>query len=155
MPSNGKGIRKDIAVNRRARHDYFIEETFEAGLELLGTEVKAMREGKANLREGFVRIDRGEAWLENVHISQYDQGGYVNHEPLRRRKLLLHRREIDRIQGQVKLKGYTLIPLRIYFNGNWAKLEVGLARGKKLYDKRQTLAEQDARRQMERAVRER
>lgn len=155
MPSNAKGVRKDIAVNRRARHDYFIEETFEAGIELMGTEVKAMREGKANIREGFVRVDRGEAWLENVHISQYDRGGYANHEPMRRRKLLMHRREIDRIQGQIKLKGFTLVPLRMYFNGNWAKLEVGLARGKKLYDKRQTLAEQDARRQMERAVKER
>lgn len=155
MPSSTKGVRKDIAVNRRARHDYFIEETFEAGIELMGTEVKAMREGKANIREGFVRVDRGEAWLENVHISQYDRGGYANHEPMRRRKLLMHRREIDRIQGQIKLKGFTLVPLRMYFNGNWAKLEVGLARGKKLYDKRQTLAEQDARRQMERAVKER
>lgn len=150
--SNGRAG-GNIAVNRRAYHDYFVEETFEAGIALTGTEVKSLREGRANLRDGFVRIDGGEAWLENMHISPYDQGGYVNHDPLRPRKLLLHGAEISRLQGQVKQKGYTMIPLRLYFAGNWAKAEVGLCRGKHLYDKRQTLAERDAKRQMERALR--
>jgi SsrA-binding protein len=149
---NGKAGR-DVAVNRRARHDFFIEETFEAGISLTGTEVKSLRAGRANLRDGFVRIDGREAWLENVHISPYEQGGYVNHDPLRPRKLLLHSGEISRLLGQVKQKGYTMIPLRMYFAGNWAKVEVGLARGKHLYDKRQSLAEADAKRQMERALR--
>lgn len=149
---NGKAGR-DVAVNRRARHDFFIEETFEGGIALTGTEVKSLRAGRANLRDGFVRIDGREAWLENVHISPYEQGGYVNHDPLRPRKLLLHSGEISRLLGQVKQKGYTMIPLRMYFAGNWAKVEVGLARGKHLYDKRQSLAEADAKRQMERALR--
>jgi SsrA-binding protein len=149
---NGKPGR-DVAVNRRARHDFFIEETFEAGISLTGTEVKSLRAGRANLRDGFVRVDGREAWLENVHISPYEQGGYVNHDPLRPRKLLLHGGEISRLLGQVKQKGYTMIPLRMYFAGNWAKVEVGLARGKHLYDKRQSLAEADAKRQMERALR--
>ena len=150
---NGKGRGRDVAVNRRAFHDYFIEDQLEAGLALSGTEVKSLRDGRANIRDGFVRIDGGEAWLENVHISPYEQGGYTNHEPLRPRKLLLHGDEIARLTGQVRQKGYTLIPLRIYFAGNWAKVQVGLGRGKKQYDKRQSLAEADARRQMERALR--
>jgi SsrA-binding protein len=150
---NGKGRGRDVAVNRRAYHDYFIEDQLEAGLALSGTEVKSLRDGRANIRDGFVRIDGGEAWLENVHISPYEQGGYANHEPLRPRKLLLHGDEIARLTGQVRQKGYTLIPLRMYFSGNWAKVQVGLGRGKKQYDKRQSLAEADARRQMERALR--
>ncbi len=144
---------RDIAVNRRAFHDYFIDERYEAGLVLTGTEVKSLRAGRANLREGFVRIDGREAWLENVHISSYPQGGYVNHEPMRPRKLLLHGREIASLVGKVKQRGYTLIPLRLYFSRNHAKVEIGLARGKRQYDKRQALAEADARREMERAVR--
>ncbi len=144
---------RDIAVNRRAFHDYFIDERYEAGLVLTGTEVKSLRAGRANLREGFVRIDGREAWLENVHISSYPQGGYVNHEPMRPRKLLLHSREIASLVGKVKQRGYTLIPLRLYFSRNHAKVEIGLARGKRQYDKRQALAEADARREMERAVR--
>ena len=144
---------KDVAVNRRAFHDYFIDERYEAGLVLTGTEVKSLRTGRANLTDGYVRVDRGEAWLENVHISAYAQGGYVNHEPRRPRKLLLHAKEIASLVGKVRQRGYTLIPLRIYFSRNHAKVEVGLGRGKRQYDKRQALAEADAKREMERAVR--
>ena len=144
---------KEIATNRRAFHDYFIDERYEAGVALTGTEVKSLRAGKCNLRDGFVRIDGTEAWLENVHISPYTQGGYVNHEPMRPRKLLLHRREIAALIGKVRQKGFTLIPLRMYFSGNHAKVEIGLARGKRQYDKRVALAEADARREMERAIR--
>jgi len=144
---------RDVAVNRRAFHDYFIDERQEAGLVLTGTEVKSLRAGRANLRDGYVRIDGHEAWLENVHISAYAQGGYVNHEPLRSRKLLLHAKEIASLVGKVRQKGYTLIPLRLYFARNRAKVEIGLARGKRQYDKRQSLAEADAKRQMERALR--
>jgi SsrA-binding protein len=144
---------RDIAVNRRAFHDYFIDERLEGGLVLTGTEVKSLRAGRANLRDGYVRIDHNEAWMENVHISAYPQGGYVNHEPLRPRKLLLHAREIASLVGKVKQKGYTLIPLRLYFVRNHAKVEIGLARGKRQYDKRQALAQADARREMERATR--
>ena len=147
------GARKEIATNRRAFHDYFIDEQLEAGVVLVGTEVKSLRAGKANLRDGFVRIDGQEAWLENVHISPYTQGGYVNHEPMRSRKLLLHRREIASLSGKTRQKGYTLIPLRMYFAGNHAKVEIGLARGKRQYDKRAALAEADAKREMERATR--
>jgi SsrA-binding protein len=142
-----------VAVNRRAYHDYFIDETYEAGLALQGTEVKSLRAGRANLRDGYVRVERGEAWLENVHISPYTQGGYANHEPLRPRKLLLHAREIASLVGKIKQRGYTLIPLRLYFAHNRAKVELGLARGKRQYDKRQALAAADARRDMERAIR--
>ncbi|HLH67467.1 MAG TPA: SsrA-binding protein SmpB [Candidatus Dormibacteraeota bacterium] len=144
---------RDIAVNRRAFHDYFVDETYEAGMALTGTEVKSLRAGRVNLRDGFVRIDGNEAWLENVHISPYVQGGYVNHDPLRRRKLLLHADEIASLTGKVRQRGYTLIPLRMYFSGNHAKVEVGLCRGKRQYDKREAIAERDARRQMERALR--
>ena len=144
---------KEIATNRRAFHDYFIDEKHEAGIALTGTEVKSLRAGKANLRDGFVRLDGHEAWLENVHISPYTQGGYVNHEPMRPRKLLLHRREIATLIGKTRQKGFTLIPLRMYFSGNHAKVEIGLARGKRQYDKRVALAEADAKREMERAMR--
>lgn len=144
---------RDVAVNRRAYHDYFIDETWEAGLVLAGTEVKSLRAGRANLREGFVRVDGQEAWLENVHISTYEQGGYTNHEPIRPRKLLLHAEEIASLIGKVKQRGYTLIPIRLYFARNRAKVEIGLGRGKKLYDKRQALAAADAKREMARALR--
>ena len=144
---------RDVAVNRRAWHDCFIDEQYEAGLVLTGTEVKSLRAGKANLRDGFVRIDGREAWLENVHISSYEQGGYSNHDPTRSRKLLLHGKEIASLVGKVRQRGYTVIPLRLYFSRNHAKVEIGLARGKKQYDKRQALAEADAKREMERAVR--
>ncbi len=148
-----KGGDREVAVNRRAYHDYFIDEKYEAGIVLTGTEVKSLRAAKCNLRDGFVRIDGREAWLENVHISPYAQGNYANHEPMRARKLLLHRSEVASLIGKVRQKGYTLIPLRVYFRRNHAKVEVGLGRGKRQYDKRQALAEADAKREMERAVR--
>ena len=152
MPA-ADGARREVATNRRAFHDYFVDEQFEAGVVLTGTEVKSLRAGKCNLRDGFVRIDGQEAWLEHVHISPYTQGGYVNHEPMRPRKLLLHRKEISSLIGKVRQKGYTLIPLRVYFSRNHAKVEVGLARGKKQYDKREAIAERDAKREIARAMR--
>ena len=144
---------KDVAVNRRAYHDYFIDEKYEAGVMLTGTEIKSVRNGRANLRDGYVRIDNGEAWLENVHISPYAQGNVLTQEPLRPRKLLLHRKEISSLIGKVKQKGYTLIPLRIYIARNRAKVEIGLARGKRQYDKREAIAARDAKREIERAMR--
>ena len=144
---------RDVAVNRRAYHDYFIDEKYEAGVMLTGTEIKSVRNGRANLREGFVRIDGKEAWLESVHISPYAQGNVMNQEPVRPRKLLLHRKEISSLIGKVKQKGYTLIPLRMYIARNRAKVEVGLARGKRQYDKREAIAEREAKREIARAVR--
>ena len=152
MPEARNGNR-EVAVNRRAFHDYFIDERLEAGMVLTGTEVKSLRAGKVNLRDGFVRVEGNAAWLENVHISPYTQGNISNHEPLRPRKLLLHRDEIASLVGKVKQRGYTLIPLRVYFARNRAKVEVGLARGKRQYDKRQALAEAEAKRDMARAMR--
>ena len=154
MPERDKkDSERDKAVNRRAFHDYFIDEKFECGMVLTGTEVKSIREGRCNLREGYVRIDGNEAWLENVHISPYEQGNLMNHEPLRPRKLLLHRKQIASLIGKVRQKGYTLIPPRVYFTRNRAKVEIGLARGKRQYDKRQAIAERDAKREIERATR--
>jgi len=144
---------RDVAVNRRAYHDFFIDEKYEAGVMLTGTEVKSVRNGRCNLRDGYVRIDGHEAWLENVHISPYAQGNLMNHEPLRPRKLLLHRKEISSLIGKVKQRGYTLIPLRVYFSRNHAKVEIGLARGKRQYDKREAIAEREAKREIARAVR--
>jgi SsrA-binding protein len=144
---------RDVAVNRRAFHDFFIDEKYEAGAVLTGTEVKSIREGRCNLRDGYVRIDGHEAWLENVHISPYAQGNLMNHDPLRPRKLLLHRKQIASLIGKVKQKSYTLIPLRVYFSRNRAKVEIGLARGKRQYDKREAIAARDAKREIERAVR--
>ena len=144
-----------VAVNRRAPFDYFIEDRFEAGMALTGTEVKSLRAGHANLREAYARIQGGEAWLWNAHISPYEQGNRFNHEPTRNRRLLLHRKEISQLAGLVKRPGYTLVPLRIYFKNNRAKVEIGVARGKKSYDKRDALAERDARREVERALAER
>jgi SsrA-binding protein len=144
---------RDVAVNRRAYHDYFVDEKYECGIMLTGTEVKSLRAGRCNLRDGFVRIDGNEAWLENVHISPYAQGNLMNHDPLRPRKLLLHRKQIASLIGKVRQKGYTLIPLRVYFTRNHAKVEVGLGRGKREYDKRQSIAERDAKREIARAMR--
>jgi SsrA-binding protein len=144
---------RDVALNRRAYHDFFIDEKYEAGVMLTGTEIKSVRNGRANLRDGYVRIESGEAWLENVHISPYAQGNVMNQEPLRPRKLLLHRKEISSLIGKVKQKGYTLVPLRMYIRRNHAKVEVGLARGKKQYDKREAIAEREAKREIARAVR--
>ena len=151
--SETKSAFKEVATNRRAFHDYFVDEKYEAGMELLGTEVKSLRGGRCNLRDGYVRISGHEAWLENVHISPYPQGNLQNHEPMRPRKLLLHRQEIASLIGKVRQKGYTLIPLRVYFLRNKAKVEVGLCRGKRQFDKREALAEADAKREMARALR--
>ncbi len=153
MNKDKRNGERDVAVNRRAYHDFFIDEKYEAGMMLTGTEIKSVRNGRANLRDGYVRIDNGEAWLENVHISPYAQGNVMNQEPVRPRKLLLHRKEIMSLIGKVKQKGYTLVPLRMYISRNHAKVEVGLARGKKQYDKREAIAERDAKREIERAMR--
>lgn len=143
---------RNIAVNRKARHDYAIEETFEAGLVLTGSEVKSLRAGKANLKDSHVRIEKEEAWLWNLHISPYGPASQFGHEPTRTRKLLLHRHEIRRLAGKVKERGLTLIPLRLYFKRGRAKVEVGLARGKKLHDKRATIRERETRREVERTL---
>ncbi|HET9848705.1 MAG TPA: SsrA-binding protein SmpB [Candidatus Dormibacteraeota bacterium] len=144
-----------IATNRAAFHNYFILESVEAGIELRGTEIKSLREGGANLREGFIRIGNGEAFLTNVHISPYERGHSSNHEVKRERKLLLHKAEIIRLGITMKQKGLTLVPLRLYWKGNRVKLEIGLAKGKRLYDKREAIAEREAKRDMSRAVRTR
>lgn len=145
-----------IATNRKARHDYSIEETFEAGIVLAGTEVKSLRVGKVTLRDSFARVDKGEVWLHNVHISPYEYGNRWNHEPTRTRKLLLHKGEIRRLIGKVQQQGLTLIPLRMYFTGRGhAKVELGLARGKKKWDKRQDIAKRTAEREAQRAMKER
>ncbi|MDD4085221.1 MAG: SsrA-binding protein SmpB [Acidaminococcaceae bacterium] len=147
---------KIAAENRKARHDYSIHETFEAGIELVGTEVKALRAGKANLKDAYAQITKSaEVYLYNLHISPYEQGNQFNHEPLRPRRLLLHRAEIRRLIGKVKEKGYTLVPLKLYFSRGRVKLELALATGKKSYDKRQSLAEKDAKREMDRTMKER
>jgi SsrA-binding protein len=144
---------KTLVSNRRARREYFIEETFEAGLALTGSEIKSVRAGRANLQDSYVTIRDGEAWMLNCHISPYKQASQDRHEPKRERKLLLHRREINRLAGKVQAKGYTIIPLRLYLKNNLAKAEIGLARGKKLYDKRADLAKRQAERDIERALR--
>ncbi len=143
---------KVVSVNRQAYHDYAVEESYETGIVLTGTEIKSVRAGKVNLRGAFARVKNGEVWLENSHIAVYDQGTYMNHEPLRHRKLLLHRRQINQLIGKVQTKGLTLIPLKLYLKGDHAKVELGLCRGKKLYDKRESIAEREAQREMARAV---
>ena len=150
--SNRERGRKFIAQNRKARHDYAIVETFEAGLVLTGTEVKSLRLGRASLVDGFATIEGGEVFLRNVHIPEYDQGSWTNHEPRRTRKLLLHRGEIVRLIGKTRESGLTLVPLSLYFSEGKAKVEIGLARGKKTYDKRQDLARRDADREVRRAL---
>jgi SsrA-binding protein len=147
--------KKIIASNRRARHDYTIEDTVEAGLVLTGTEVKSLRAGRATLTEGFGQITNNEAWLHGVHIPQYTQGTWTNHEPRRTRKLLLHRREIDKLASSISERGLTLVPLSLYFSGGKVKIELALARGKRAYDKRQDLAKRDAAREIERELRRR
>ncbi|MDR7544526.1 MAG: SsrA-binding protein SmpB [Armatimonadota bacterium] len=143
---------KLIASNRRARHEYHIEESLEAGLVLTGTEVKALRSGRASLGDAYARIENGEAWLYHLHIPPYEAGNIFNHDPLRTRKLLLHRRQIERLAGKVSQRGYTLVPLRLYFSRGRAKVEIALARGKKLYDKREAIGEREADREAQRAV---
>ena len=143
---------KIVCQNRKAYHDYHIEETTEAGIALLGTEVKSLREGNANLKDSYVIVKGGEAFLFNCHISPYSHGNIMNHDPVRTRKLLMHRMEISRLSGKVAAKGFTLIPLKIYFKDSFAKVEIGLARGKKLFEKRDTIKEKEARREIERAM---
>ena len=144
--------RKVVAQNRKARHDYHLEDTYEAGLVLTGTEVKSLRAGRASIVDGFAQVRDGEAWLHNVHIPEYTEGTWTNHEPRRTRKLLLRKDEISRLIGKTQEKGLTLVPLALYFKDGYAKVEVALARGKKSYDKRHALAERQARREADRAV---
>jgi SsrA-binding protein len=143
---------KTLASNRKAYHDYFIEDTYEAGIVLTGTEIKSVRAGQVNLRDSYATIRDGELWLMNTHIAAYRGGSYFNHEPRRDRKLLMHRREINRLVGKIQEKGLTLVPLRVYLKNNRAKVEIGLARGKKQYDKRESLRDKDSRREVERAI---
>lgn len=138
-----------IAQNKNAYHDYFIEETYQAGIALAGTEVKSLRLGKCSLKESFIRIENGSAFIYNMHISPYEQGNIFNKEPLRTRRLLLHKHEINKISAAVTATGYTVVPLRVYFDHGLVKLDIGIAKGKKLYDKRQTIAKNDQRREAE------
>lgn len=147
--------RQMVARNKRAYHDYAISDTYEAGIVLSGTEVKSLRAGRASLLDGYVSIRDGEAWLQNVHIPAYESGTWTNHPPRQARKLLLHRKEIRQLAKAGQEKGFAVIPLALYFSGGYAKVEIGVGRGKREYDKRQTLAERDARREAERAVRRR
>ncbi len=145
---------KIVSQNKKAYHEYFVDERFEAGLELTGTEVKSLRKGAINLKDSFCRVDNGELLVFGMHISPYEQGNIFNRDPYRTRRLLMHKKEIMRLFGQVGQKGYSLIPLSVYFKGKWAKMEVGLCRGKKLYDKRDADAERSAKREMERVFKE-
>jgi SsrA-binding protein len=146
---------KPVIRNKKAYHDYHIEDTLEAGIALLGTEVKSLRDGRANLKESYVLVKGGEAFLLNCHISPYSHGNILNHDPVRARKLLLKRREIDKLEAKVAQKGYSLVPLKLYFKGPFAKVEVGLARGKKFFEKRETLKEKEARKEVERVLKSR
>ena len=146
-----KGEGKVLAQNKKAGHDYFIEETYEAGLVLHCTEIKAIRAGKVQLKDSFVRIRNNEAWISNMHISPYDQGNRFNHDPLRSRKLLLHKKQIAQLIGRIKQDGYTIVPLKMYIKDGFAKLLIGVGKGKKNYDKRDDLRKKEAKREMERA----
>ena len=146
---------KVIATNRKAAHNYHLDERHEAGLVLTGTEIKSIRAGRVNLRDGYAQPRDGELWLFNVHIAPYDPSGRSGHEPCRPRKLLLHRREIDRLVSRVQERGYTIVPLRLYLKGGRAKVEIALARGKRKYDKRQAIAKRDAQREIDRTLKER
>lgn len=150
MNDMGKESIKLIANNKKAYHDYFVDETYEAGISLHGTEVKSVRMGKCSVKESFIRIENGEVIAYGLHISPYEKGNIFNKDPLRPKKLLLHKSEIHKIAGKIKEKGYTLVPLKVYFKGSLIKVEIGLARGKKLYDKRQDIAKKDQRREAER-----
>jgi SsrA-binding protein len=156
-PRDGDGVEdniKIIAENRKARHDYFIEDTIEAGIALVGTEVKSLRSARCNLRDSYARIEKREAILYNVHISMYDPASRFNHDPVRPRKLLLHKREILKLNGKLAERGYTLVPLKMYFRDGRAKVELGLAKGKREYDKRDDIAKRDADMDARRAMRE-
>lgn len=151
----GKDAFKLVANNKKAYHDYFIEDKYEAGIELFGTEVKSIRMGKCSIKESFIRIERGQVYIYGMHISPYEKGNIFNKDPLRQRRLLMHKREILKLFARIKQDGYSLIPLSIYFRGPRVKLEIGLAKGKKLYDKRETAARKDAKREMDRAMKSR
>ncbi|MBS4174021.1 SsrA-binding protein SmpB [Bacillus sp. FJAT-49736] len=144
-----KGEGKVVAQNKKANHDYFIEETYEAGIVLQGTEIKSIRNGRVNLKDAFARIQKGEVFLYNMHISPYEQGNRYNHDPLRTRKLLLHRKQINKLIGETKEQGYSLVPLKMYLKDGYAKLLIGLGKGKKNYDKREDLKKKEAKREME------
>lgn len=146
----GKANIKLIANNKKAYHDYFIEDTYEAGISLVGTEVKSLRMGKCSIKESFIRIERGEVFVYGMHISPYEKGNIFNKDPLRPKKLLLHREEINKMEGKISEKGFTLVPLQVYLKGSLVKVEIGIAKGKKLYDKRQDIAKKDMRREAER-----
>jgi SsrA-binding protein len=154
LTRRSEGEMKVVAANRKALHDYIIEDTYEAGIALTGTEIKSVRASRVNLRDGYVQVRNGEAWLLNVHISPYDFGNRENHEPRRERKLLLHRREIRKLQSKVAERGWTIVPLRIYLKEGRAKVEVALARGKRVYDKRQAVAERDMDRDLRRVLKD-
>ncbi len=144
-----KGTRL-IANNKKVYHDYFIDETYEAGIELAGTEVKSLRAGNCSIKEAYISVDNGQVYVNKMHINPYEKGNIFNKDPLRKRKLLLHRSEINKLIGKTKEKGYTIVPLKVYFSGSLVKVEIGLARGKKLYDKREALAKHDQKREAER-----
>ena len=143
---------KIVAQNKKAYHDYFILDTYEAGIELQGTEIKSIRKGSVNLKDSFIRIRNDEAFIDNMHIAPYEQGNRFNHDPLRQRKLLLHKKEIKKLQKELKENGLTIVPTKLYFNTSKLKVEIALARGKKLYDKRQDLKEKDSKRDIEKAL---
>ena len=146
---------KTVCENRKARHDYFIHETYEAGIELFGTEVKSLRAGRANLKDAYGAVKKGELFIEGMHISPYEQGNIFNHDPLRPKKLLMHKSEIMKLFGKTREKGFTLVPLRVYFKRGRAKMEIALASGKHTFDKRRTLADKEMKRDVERALKER
>jgi SsrA-binding protein len=150
-----KGQGKVVAVNKKANHDFAIEETIEAGIVLLGTEIKAIRNSKVQLRDAFVRIRNNEAWISNMHISPYDHGNQFNHDPLRSRKLLLHKKQISKLIGQTKEQGSAIVPIKMYLKDGFAKVLIGVGKGKKDYDKRQDLKKKDAKREIDRALRDR
>ena len=152
MAAQAKQTNRSIAANRKARHDYFVIEAMEAGIELVGTEVKSLRMGQVNLKDSWVEIEDGELLLHGMHISPYEKGNIFNKDPLRPRRLLMHRKEIRRLAQQIKVEGYTLVPLSLYFKGSMVKVELGLCKGKKLYDKRAATAVRDAKRAIDRAI---
>ena len=149
---DAKPTLKIVSDNRRARHEFEILEVVEAGISLSGTEVKSLRQGKANLADAFARVEEDQMWLYNCHISPYDHGNRFNHDPIRKRRLLMHKKQIVKLKSRIQEKGLTLVPLKLFFKGNWAKVDLALARGKQLYDKRQSIAKRENQRQMERLV---
>ena len=154
MPADKNGF-KNIAENRKARHDYFVIESYEAGIELVGTEVKAIRQGGVNLKDSWCTIEDGELWVKGMHISPYEHGNIFNRDPMRVRRLLLHKKEINKLFGTIKQEGLTLIPISLYFKGSRVKMQVGLCKGKKLHDKRDAMAAEAAKRDIDRAIKER